>query len=312
MNVTPQTRVLLDRMTALKVASVANLSVPQARDQMEAMVKARNIPPTPIGRLEERQMPGPGGAMKLRIYWPAGAAKQSPAMVYFHGGGHVIGSLDTHDSVARNLCVGANIVVVSVDYRLAPEHPFPAAADDCYAATVWTAEHASEIGVDPSRLAVGGDSAGGNLAAVVALMARDAGRPKLRLQLLVYPIADYACVSPTYKTFGYGYGVLDTPAMLWFQRHYLKDLRNAQDWRASPIKAASHRGLAPGCIIAAQCDVLHDDAPAYAEALRRAEVPVEFHEYAGVIHGFFSMAPIIDEAVTAQAVASAALKHALA
>jgi acetyl esterase len=279
---------------------------------MEAMVRARNIPPTQVGRIEERSMAGPDGAMKLRIYWPRDASQKLPAMVYFHGGGHVIGSLDTHDSVARNLCVGANIVVVSVDYRLAPEHPFPAAAVDCYAATAWTAEHAGEIGVDPARLAVGGDSAGGNLAAVVALMARDAGKPRLSLQLLVYPITDYACTSPTYKTYGYGYGVLDTPAMLWFQRYYLKDLRNAADWRASPIKAASHRGLAPACIIAAQCDVLHDDSPAYAEALRQAGVPVEFHEYPGVIHGFFSMAPIIDEAVTAQAVASAALKHALA
>ena len=312
MNVTPQTRVLLDRMAALKVQSVASLSVPLARAQMEAMVKARNIPPTQVGRIEERGIPGPGGNLKLRIYWPPGAGAKLPALVYYHGGGHVVGSLDSHDAVARNLCAGAGIVVVSVDYRLAPEHPFPAAADDCYAATLWTARHGAEIGVDPTRLAVGGDSAGGNLAAVVALMARDAGQPKLRLQLLVYPITDYACVSPTYKTFGYGYGVLDTPAMLWFQRHYLQDLRNAEDWRASPLKAASHQGLAPACMIAAECDVLHDDGPPYAEALRRAGVAVDFHEYPGMIHGFFSMAPIIDEAATAQAVAVAALQRALA
>src|SRR5690606_33038308 len=169
------------------------------------------------------------------------------------------GNLDTHDVIARNLCAGAEAVVVSVDYRMGPEHKFPAAVDDAWAALRWLADGAPGLGVDAGRLAVCGDSAGANLAAVVALLARDAGAPSLRLQALVYPVADYALVGDSYAEFAEGYGVLTRGAMEWFQRHYLRGPEDAQDWRASPIKAASFAGVAPALIVNAECDVLRDD-----------------------------------------------------
>jgi acetyl esterase len=246
----------------------------------------------------------------VRIYWP-NAKGPLPALIYFHGGGHVFGDLDTHDVIARNLCGSAEVVVVAVDYRLAPEHKFPAAAEDAWAAYDWVRKIGASLGVDVSRLAVAGDSAGGNLAAVVGIMARDAGHSNIRLQVLIYPVTDYGLSSDSYNRFGEGYGVLTSGAMRWFAEHYLRSADDANDWRASPIKAPSLDGLSPTLIIAAQCDVLCDEGVAYANALQAAGSVVERREYAGMIHGFFGMTPAIDAAVQAQADVSSALKNAL-
>jgi acetyl esterase len=246
----------------------------------------------------------------VRLYWP-NAQGPVPAIAYYHGGGHVIGSLDTHDLVARNLCAGVEAVVCSVDYRMGPEHKFPAAVDDSFAALQWLAANAASLGADPSRLGVHGDSAGGNLAAVVALMARDAGGPALRLQSLVYPISDYAMTTASYETFAEGY-MLTRRAMEWFRGHYLRDTLDEDDWRASPIKAATLKGVAPALVVNAECDVLHDDGLNYAAALRNAGVPIEYREYEGMIHAFFSMVPAVDDAMNAQRAVWAAFRKACA
>lgn len=310
----PQIVQALKAMAEAKLRPIEEMTPAEARAQMDGVARARAqaFPPTPLERIEEREIPGPAGPMRARFYWPNGKAGGLPALLYFHGGGHVIGSLDSHDGTARNLCAGAGAVVVSLDYRMGPEHRFPAAVEDSWAALKWLHANAGSLGADPARLAVAGDSAGANLAAVVALMARDAGGPALRLQLLVYPVGDYSLTGESYQRYATGYGVLTRDAMAWFQRNYLNGAEEADDWRASPIKAESHAGVAPALVVLAECDVLFDDGQAYAAALRRAGVPVELKVYDGMIHGFFSMAPAIDGAVTAQADAVAALKRAFA
>jgi acetyl esterase len=305
----PQIKLALEALAKADLPPIHTLTAPRAREVMNAMSKARGGQPAPIGRTEDRKVPGAAGDVPVRIHWPR-AKGPHPAFVYFHGGGHVIGDLDTHDVIARNLCGGADVVAVSVDYRLAPEHKFPAAAEDAWAAYQWVRSAASDLKVDAKRLSVGGDSAGGNLAAVVALMARDAGHTNIRLQLLVYPVVDFALTGASYATYASGFGVLTVDAMTWFRDHYLASPEDAGDWRASPIKA-NLKGLPPALIIAAQCDVLRDEGLAYAEALRAAGVSVEHKEYAGMIHGFFGMTPVIDDAVAAQRHAANALKQAL-
>src|SRR5437762_3859081 len=189
----PQIEEVLRVMAAANLRPIEAMTPAEAREQMEATARARKAEPLPVSRIEERTMPGPAGPIRLRLYWPnaSSSGRPVPAIVYYHGGGHVIGSLDTHDLIARNLCAGAEALVVPVDYRMGPEHRFPAAVDDSFAALQWVHANAAELGADPSRLGVHGDSAGANLAAVVALMARDAGQPRLRLQSLVYPGTDY-------------------------------------------------------------------------------------------------------------------------
>ena len=310
----PQIQQALKAMADAKLRPIEEMTPAEARAQMDAVAKARAaaFPPTEVARVEERDIPGPGGAMRARFYWPSGAGAAVPAVLYFHGGGHVIGSLDSHDGTARNLCQGAGALVVSLDYRMGPERRFPAAVEDSWAALAWLHANAAGLGADPARLAVAGDSAGANLAAVVALMARDAGGPALRLQLLVYPVADYALNGESYQRYATGYGPLTREAMVWFQRHYLNSSADADDWRASPLKAKSHAGAAPAFVVIAECDVLRDDGKRYAEALRRAGVAVQEKEYPGMIHAFFGMIPMIDAAVEAQADACAALKRAFA
>ena len=308
----PQIVEVLSAMERAQLRPIEAMTPPEARAQMEAVAKARNTNPTQVGGIEERMIPGPGGEIRVRLYRPPRAEEPLPAIIYFHGGGHVIGSLDTHDGTARNLCAGTGALLASVDYRMGPEHRFPAAVEDSFAAVQWLHRQAPELGVDPDRIAVAGDSAGANLAAVVALLARDAGGPAIRLQVLVYPIADYNLVGESYEKYAKGYGVLTREAMVWFQRHYLTGLGEADDWRASPIKARSLAGVAPALIVTAECDVLHDDGVRYAEALKKAGVPVEYREYAGMIHAFFGMVPMVDGAVQAQKDVIAALKDALA
>ena len=307
----PQIVQVLEAMAKAELRPIAVLTPAEARAQMEATARARKAEPLPVARVEERPIPGPAGDIRVRLYWP-NAAAPTPAIVYYHGGGHVIGSLDTHDLIARNLCAGAEALVASVDYRMGPEHKFPAAVDDLFAALEWVHANAASLGADPGRLGVHGDSAGANLAAVVALLARDAGGPKLRLQSLVYPVGDYTLSGASYRKYAQGYGVLTRESMVWFRDHYLRSSGDAEDWRASPLKAPSFAGAAPAVVVTAECDVLHDDGESYAEALRRAGVPVEYREYPGMIHGFFGMVPVVDDAMAAQRQIWAAFKHAFA
>jgi acetyl esterase len=311
----PQIVKAIEAMQRAGLKSIESLNPDEARRQMEETAKSRKAEALPVARVEDRAIPGPAGSIRVRLYWPETGgreAKTVPAIAYYHGGGHVIGSLDTHDLIARNLCHGAEALVASVDYRMGPEHRFPAAVEDSFAALEWLHASAAGLGADPARLGVHGDSAGGNLAAIVALIARDRGGPRLHLQSLVYPVADYTLSAPSYATYAEGYGLLTRAAMQWFQRHYLRSPADAEDWRASPIRAASLAGVAPAIVVTAECDVLHDDGANYAEALRRAGVPVEYREYPGMIHAFFGMVPAVDDAMNAQRAVSAAFKRAFA
>jgi acetyl esterase len=310
-NLHPQIQKALEAMARLDLKPIEAMTPAEARVQMEQMAASRKAETLAVARVEDRAIPGPAGEIPVRIYWP-NAAGPRPAIVYYHGGGHVIGSLDSHDLIARNLCGGAEAVIVSVDYRMGPEHRFPAAVDDSMAALDWVHANAASIGADPDRLGVHGDSAGANLAAVVALIARDRGGPKLRLQSLVYPVADFRMGSESYTKYATGCGILTAGAMHWFRSHYLRTLDDATDWRASPLLAPDLTGVAPAIVIAAECDVLHDEGLAYGERLKAAGVPVERHEYAGMIHAFFGMMPAIDDAMNAQRAVWAAFKRAFA
>ena len=310
-NLHPQIEKVLEAMARLELKPIEAMTPDEARRQMEVMAASRKAETLPVARVENRTIPGPAGQIPVRIYTPD-AAGIRPLIVYYHGGGHVIGSLDSHDLVARNLCGGAEAVVVSVDYRMGPEHRFPAAVEDSFAALEWAHANAASIGADPDRLGVHGDSAGANLAAVVALLARDKGAPKLRLQSLVYPVADFRMASESYTKYATGCGILTADAMKWFRGHYLRTMDDALDWRASPVLAPDVAGVAPAIVIAAECDVLHDEGFAYAERLKAAGVPVEYKHYTGMIHAFFGMMPAVDDALNAQRAVWAAFKAAFA
>ncbi len=302
----PQAKMVLDQMQAAGVPDLSDLEPAAARVLFEQMRPP--IEPEPVAAVENRSIDGPGGAIPVRIYSPAGNGPR-PALVYFHGGGFVIGSLETHDHTCRALANAARCVVVAVDYRLAPESKFPAALDDCYAATSWVAENGLAIGVDPSRIAVGGDSAGGNLAAVVALLARERGGPRLAFQLLVYPATDAACDTASCRENAEGY-LLTRRTMLWFWDNYLADPADGRSPLASPLRAEKLDGLPPALIITAEYDPLRDEGEAYAERLREAGVPVECARYAGMFHGFFGMEHWIDRGKEALAQAGGALQTA--
>lgn len=306
----PQIEAALKAMAAAGVRRFEDMTPAEARAQIDAGARASTAP-RPDVAVANTRFPSKGGPVAIRIYRSSDAA-DLPAILYFHGGGHVIGSLDSHDLTARHLCSGAGAVVVSVDYRMGPEYKFPAAVEDAYDALLWLAANAGELGVDAGRIGVAGDSAGANLAVVVAILARDAGGPALKLQSLVYPVIDYGLTDDSYERFAEGFGIVTTPAMHWFRNHYLRDLADAADWRASPIKAADLSGLPPAIVTAAECDVLVDEGKRYADALRASGVAVDYRLYPGMIHGFFGMIPAIDDAVTAQRAVHAAFREAFA
>jgi acetyl esterase len=242
----------------------------------------------PVGSVEELSIPGPAGDLGARVYRPT-ADGPLPTVVLFHGGGWVIGDLETHDNMARSICRDCDAVVVSVDYRLAPEAPFPAAVEDAVAATLWVADHLADLGGN-EKLAVAGDSAGGNLAAVVAQQLRDAGGPTLAAQLLVYPTTDVLGEYVSRTENGEGY-FLDLPTMGWFMEQYAADPAQHADPRLSPLRAASLADLPPAVVVTAEFDPLRDEGDAYAEALRAAGVRVESWCFEGMIHGFIDMGP---------------------
>jgi acetyl esterase len=268
---------------------VHEMPVEEARRTVEAGAPLLFGEPDAVGAVLEQTLPGP---VRVRIYQPEGNERDLPVLVYFHGGGWVVGSLDTHDGVCRALCARTPCVVVSVDYRLAPEHRFPAAVDDAWSATAWVAEHARSIGGDPSRIAVGGDSAGGNLAAVVALRARDHGLT-LRHQLLIYPVTDADFERPSYVANAEGYG-LTRAAMRWYWDHYVGEHGDGTHPEASPLRAADLTGAAPAFVITCQYDPLCDEGEEFARSLERAGVPVKLTRYDGLIHGFIRMAAVVD------------------
>ena len=305
----PQAKAVLDQFASMGGPQLHEMSVAQARELILGMVALAGEPES-IARIENRTVPGPAGQIPVRIYTPVGTAP-FPVLVYFHGGGWVIGNLDTHDGICRSLANRVGCLVVSVDYRLAPEHTFPAAPEDCYAATRWLAEHAGSLGGDKGRIAVGGDSAGGNLAAVVALMARDRGGPKLAFQLLVYPATDTDFETRSYRENAEGY-FLTRADMVWFWNHYAPRDEDRRNPYAAPLRAASLRGLPPALVITAEFDPLCDDGNAYAARLREDGVPVRLSQQDGLIHGFFQMGAVIDRGRASVDEASRALKDAFA
>ena len=259
--------------------------------------------PQPVAKVEDRLVPGSEGGVEIpvRIYWPASADdSESPkaGLVFLHGGGWVLGNLDGYDHLCHALANAGDCVVVSVDYRLAPEHRFPAAAEDCYDATVWTAQHAAELGVDPQRIVVGGDSAGGNLAAVVSLMDRDRATSLVAYQVLIYPITDSNLETPSYLKNGEGH-FLTTERMAWFWDLYLSDQSEASNPYASPLQAESLDGLPPAYVMTAEFDPLLSEGDAYADRLEAAGVPVERELYDGQIHGFVRRIDLYDRATVA-------------
>jgi acetyl esterase len=292
MPVDPQIQALLDKGTG--VPATHTLPVDVARAQCEAR-STLMAPPTEIAGVRERTIDGPGGPLRIRIYTPHGTAP-FPLLVFFHGSGFVLCSLDTHDGMCRNLCAGAECVVASVDYRLAPEHKFPAGIEDCLHATRWAAAHAAELGANPMRIAVAGDSAGANMAAVTALRARDESGPALCGQLLLYPVTDYHTPgTPSYEENAEGYG-LTRDTMKWFWANYLTDASEGGHPYASPLRAADLSGLPPALVITAEYDPLRDEGEFYAEKLRTAGVPTALTRFHGVNHGFMFWVGVVDKA----------------
>jgi acetyl esterase len=282
----PQAQALLDQMKAMGFTYTPELTVTSAREMLQAMLAVRPAG-EPVAHIEDRLIPGPAGEIPIRIYTPEGRGP-FPVLVFLHTGGWMVGNLDCQDPLCRRITNRTGCIVVSVDYRLAPENPFPAAVEDSFEATQWAASHAAEFGGDPYRLAIVGDSAGANMAAVVALLARDRGGTKLAFQLLMFPATDFRLNTPTMEELGEGYNVTKDQ-MIWIRNNYLP---NSADWTnplASPLLAPDLSGLPPALIIYAEYDPLRDDAEAFAASLKEAGVPVKSSRYDGMIHDFIDL-----------------------
>ena len=308
----------LDPQAELVIGLVKNAGLPelwqltpdQAREEYLLRVRKLEVRQS-VYRTQDRRIPGPGRDIPLRIYWPRDAkpGELFAVLLWFHGGGFVIGNLDTHDSVCRMLAGQADAVVVSVDYRLAPEFKFPAAVEDCHAALRWLALHATEIGADPKRIAVGGDSAGGNLATVVAILARNDGFPPLAFQLLVYPCTAPEPETPSHRKFADGY-VLTRNAIVWFYKHYLRSPKDSNDFRFAPLLADDLSNLPPALVLVAGYDPLRDEGVDYAKRLIDAGNRVTLANYEGMIHGFYLMGGAVNAAKRAVAQSAQALREA--
>lgn len=294
---------MLEQMAAAGAPPLSEMSPPDARAMYREMQAA--LPSPELASVEDARAKD----VPVRIY-RANKKPGGPALVYYHGGGWVIGDLETHDAVCRQLAAAIDATVIAVDYRLAPEHPFPAAIDDCYLATCWVADQADKLGIDPQRLAVGGDSAGGNLAACVSLRARDEDGPAIAHQLLIYPATDTAMDTPSQQDNAEGY-LLTKDSMVWFWNHYLGG-KNQQNPYAAPLHAQSLADLPPACVITAEFDPLRDEGEAYAAKLTAAGVPTVVKRYDGMIHGFFGMTDLLAGSKEAMALAANELKKAFA
>lgn len=307
----PQAKALLDLMVERGVPATHTLSPQDARRFYLERRSATQPEPRDVAEVLDLSATGPHGAIALRLYRPAGTARPAPTLVYYHGGGWTMGDLDTHDVLCRQLAAESGFVVVAVDYRMGPEHRFPAAVDDVLAATRWLQAQADTLGLDASRFAVGGDSAGGNLAAVVALAWRDAGKSvPLKFQLLIYPATDMRLAAPSHTSNGQGY-LLTADTIRYFRSHYI-DPEQYADWRASPLLHADLSGLPPALVITAGFDPLRDEGRQYADALSAAGSPAQYICFERQIHGFITMGRLLDEADTAVSLCAAALRRALA
>jgi acetyl esterase len=299
---------MIQLLTDAGMTFTADATPEGRRAVMTAATANPAFPKHPVHEVTDRTIPGPAGPIPVRVFRPS-AATGLPVILWFHGGGWVTGNLDTHDQLGRLLADQSGAVVVSVDYRLAPEAKFPAAADDCLAAYRWALEHADEVGGDASRVAIGGDSAGGNLAAVVALDARELGFPQPRLQLLVYPVTDYEFDSAAMMDNAKGY-FLEVEGMRWFWEHYARTPADYDDPRFSPLRAADLSGLARAVVVTAEFDPLRDQGEAYGMRLSRAGVPTEVVRADGLIHGFFGMHDFMPPGRDAWDISVAALREA--
>ena len=293
------------------VPDLSALSVADARTQIGALASLLTGPKLPLARVEDLTIAGPAGDIPARLY--AGKPDQDAGglLVYYHGGGHVVGTLDTHDSACRFFAKHAGVGVLSVDYRLAPEHPYPAAVDDSVAALAWASENAERLGFDPARIAVGGDSAGGNLAAVVALAAKAGEAPLPAFQLLIYPVCDYVEKRRSYELFKEGF-FLTAAEMDWYRDHYLPEPDAAHEWRVSPLRAPDHSGLPPTYILTAGFDPLRDEAEEYARTLTAAGVPTALRRHDGLLHSFVNQTSLHRGARDAMLEACGALRLGLA
>lgn len=300
------TKAMMDRVLRAGMPPLYQQTVDQARRSYSAGVGAMCGELVELPRIDSFVIPGPAGDIPARLWAPTDAPCL-PVLLYLHGGGFVVGGIDTCEAMCRRIASQSGAAVVAIDYRLAPEHRFPAALDDSFAALQWLAEHGASMGLDPTRMAVGGDSAGGTLAATVALMARDHGIT-LALQVLFYPSVHPSSVSESFKQFSKGV-MLDAELMRWFESH-ARGKGFQSDWRREPFKAASHEGVAPAWIGLAQVDPLVDEGGMYAELLRQAGVPVTLKVWPGVIHDFINMGRFIPEAYEAHAAVAQALKQA--
>lgn len=307
----PQARALLDLIEKSGLPPTHTLPPMEAR-KMYRDRRSFSQPAAPeVAAVRDTVAPGPHGDIPLRIYRPAGSAPEAvlPVLVFYHGGGWTIGDLDTHDTLCRELCNGSGACVVAVDYRMGPEHRFPAAVNDCLAATYWVRREAAALKVDPARLAVGGDSAGGNLAAVVAITARDAGDLPIRYQLLIYPATDMRRIAPSHTSNGKGY-LLTQDTMQYFRDHYIDDAKFDADWRASPLLAANLAGLPPALVITAGFDPLRDEGLQYAARLTESGNRAVHVCFERQIHGFITMGRVLDDANTAVTLCAAELARA--
>jgi acetyl esterase len=297
----PKARAIVDQIAALP--QLPTLTPIEARGRPSPLEAA----PEAVGSLTARTIPGPGGPMAVRIYRPTDALRS--ALVYFHGGGWVVGSLESADGSCRALANRSRCVVISIDYRLAPETKFPGAVDDSYAAVRWVADNAAELRIEPTRIAVGGASAGGNLAAAAAIVARDRGGPKIAFQLLTVPVTELSSKANSHREFAAGYG-LSAADMTWYGTYYVRTAADTDDPLASVLRADLH-DLPPAFVITAECDPLRDDGEAYAEKLRELGIRSTYKRYAGMFHGFMSFPGVLPEATQAFEDAGVALREAL-
>jgi acetyl esterase/lipase len=305
-----QVQALLEAAKKANVAELWQLSPNDARAEYRRRTERLKLD-VDIHRFEDRDIDGPGGSIPIRIYTPRGLAsgEKLPVLVWFHGGGYVIGDLDTHDSACRALANETDCIVVAVDYRLAPENKFPAAVEDCFAAFKWVIKNAATINADGARVAVGGDSAGGNLATVVSILARNAGLPNIVFQLLIYPVTAPEPETKSHHAFAEGY-LLTRKTITWFFTHYIRNVKDTTDFRYAPLEADDLSSLPPALVIVAGYDPLRDEGVEYAEALIHAGNRVRLSNYEGMVHGFYLMGGMVDTSRRAISESAAMLRDA--